>query len=405
MTTVATGDGFPEPPSEARSPARFVDEENILLLRSPAFALPQMRPPGDFGNFLERMFANYHERLAGLVGALREQVLERAPKIQTLSSAIASAWRLAISGDLSAATTRFSEGLDAVGPELRAMSERHARVLPNQSWYRLAAWAGVSSRAHMFHAPFELAQASYRFSTVGAPTLYLANSVYLCWLECGQPQLDRCFVSRFEVDVERFHLLDIPSNSLAYLEPLDIPDVPGLELDPRTVMNSPYVEDVTAELAEYLTLWPLLAAVTVRRVEPSPEHPPEYVVPQLLMLWVRASADFLGVRYFTSRDDPAPWNTNDHPINLAVPARTAKLVGYCEFLRARARCTEPQRLTSVAAMDTRELATPAAADRREEHFGRYLVEIEGVGLTHYVETPFGKMEYWLDRPELPVRRI
>jgi RES domain-containing protein len=403
--SIASGDDFPDPSSGARAPARVVNEENVSLLRSPAFALPQTRAPGDFGDFLEQMFATYHDRLAGLVGALREQVSQRERKIQTLSSAIAGAWRLANSGDLAAAATQFGEGLDAVGSELRAMSRRHARVLPSQSWYRLAARAGVTSRAHMFHAPFELAQAGYRFSTVGSPTLYLANSVYLCWLECGRPKLERCFVSRFEVDVEGFHLFDIPSNSLAYVEPLDIPDVPGLDLDPRRVTNSPYAEDVTLELAEYLTLWPLLAAATVRRVEPSPKHPPEYLVPQLLMLWVRRSEDFLGVRYFTSRDDPAPWNTNDHPINLALPARTAKQAGYCDFLRARARCTEPQPLAPMAAMDARELVTPASADWREERSGRYMVELEGVGLTHYFETPFGKMEYWLDRPEFPVGPI
>ena len=53
----------------------------------------------------------------------------------------------------------------------------------------------------------------------------------------------------------------------------------------------------------------------------------------------------------------------------------------------------------------KELATPAAADHREEHSGRYMVELEGVGLTHYIETDFGKMEYWLDRPELPAGPI
>jgi hypothetical protein len=403
--SVASGDGFSDPPSEARAPARFVDEENVSLLRSPAFALPQTRPQGDFGDFLEQMFATYRDSLANLVGPLRTQLLQRERKIRGLSAAIARAWRLATSGDISAAMTRFGEGLDAVGSELRAMSRRHARVLPNQSWYRLAAWAGVSLRAHMFHAPFELAQGNYRFSTVGSPTLYLANSVYLCWLECGRPQLDRCFVSRFEIDVEGFHLFDIPSNSLAYVEPLNLPGVPEHEWDPRRVMNSPYVEHVTFELAEYLTLWPLLAAVTVRRLEPSPGGTPEYVVPQLLMLWIKASEDFLGVRYFTSRDDPAPWNTNDHPINLALPARTAKRAGYCDFLRARARCTEPQALASMAALNARELATPAAAARREEHSGRYMVELEGVGWTHYIETDFGKMEYWLERPELPLRPI
>jgi hypothetical protein len=34
-----------------------------------------------------------------------------------------------------------------------------------------------------------------------------------------------------------------------------------------------------------------------------------------------------------------------------------------------------------------------------------MVDLEGVGWTHYIETDFGKMEYSLDRPELRVRPI
>src|SRR5205823_1946693 len=139
-----------------------------------------------------------------------------------------------------------------------------------------------NAREHMFHTPFQLPQLSYRFSTPASPSLYLANSVYLCWLECGRPAFERCFVARFEVDTTSFELLDIPASSDAYVSPLDFPEIPGVDFDARQLMNSPYVQDVASELADYLTLWPLLAAATVGKRAPMPERPPEYVIPQLL---------------------------------------------------------------------------------------------------------------------------
>jgi hypothetical protein len=203
----------------------------------------------------------------------------------------------------------------------------------------------------------------------GAPALYLANSVYLCWLECDQPEIDKCVVSRFEVDPSEFDFLDLPFSHQAYLTPLDIPRLPGLEPDPRRLMNSPYRVDVVAEIAEYLTVWPLLAAVSIRKLEPVPS-PPEYVVPQLMLQWVARQGDLLGIRYFTTKDDRST-NSQDWSINLALPSRTTREAGYCEFLAARTRFTPPQQLSAMNEKTMESLVTRAAGDRRQEAGGRY----------------------------------
>ncbi len=80
----------------------------------------------------------------------------------------------------------------------------------------------------MFHAPFEMTHRSYRFSMPGEPAVYLANSVYLCWLECGEPDRSKCVVARFEIDESGFDFLDLACNHSAYLMPLELPELPGI---------------------------------------------------------------------------------------------------------------------------------------------------------------------------------
>jgi hypothetical protein len=208
-------------------------------------------------------------------------------------------------------------------------------------------------------------------------------------------------VSRFEIDTTGFELLDIPASHEAYVDPLVSSAI--INSDPRSWGNSPYCEDVLVELADYLTVWPLLAVVSVRKLEPAPDHPPEYVIPQLLLRWTQESENFLGIRYFTSKGDPA-YSSQDWSVNLALPARTKKKdTGYCDFLRARVRCTEPQPL-SLMRQKGSELWTLETVERREQRGGRVEYHRDNMGM-HYQYTEFGKMEYWLDRPELAVGPI
>jgi hypothetical protein len=192
-------------------------------------------------------------------------------------------------------------------------------------------------------------------------------------------------------------------NARSYLAPLEIPELPGFESDPRRVTNSPYMDDVVAEFAEYLTVWPLLAAVSIRKLKPVPS-PPEYVVPQLLMRWVAQQSDLLGIRYFRTKRDPST-NSQDWSVNLALPSRTTRDAGYCDFLASRTLFTPPQRLAAMNEKTLESLVTNAAGDRRQEAGGRYMLRWPDGRLEHYIGTVFGKMEYWLDRPEIESARI
>lgn len=122
------------------------------------------------------------------------------------------------------------------------------------------------------------------------------------------------------------------------------------------------------------------------------------------MRWTQRSQRFLGIRYFTSKQDPST-NSNDWSINVAIPTRTVKKSGYCDFLRVRAHCTEPQALACVHHKKLEELMTSESAERRQHESGRVMLRWPDGRLEDYFRTDFGKMEYWLDRPELLVASI
>jgi hypothetical protein len=273
----------------------------------------------DLPDFLRSAFDDYRAFLAALGGTLGDIVRRRNDDVAALCRGVTKACERALGGDRDRAMAALDYALRAVTDDLLSVSARHSRTVlgPQQFWYRIAAWEGAERREHMFHLPFQYAQGNYRFSTPGASTLYLANSVYLSWLECDEPE--QCVVARFRVDSTGFAFLDLPCTHKNYVQPLEqttlLPDI-----DPRNVTNGPYENDVTTELGELLIIWPLLLAVSVPRS--GDDARPEYVIPQLLMSWVRRSETFLGVRYFTSRgDEPmAPETGGDARWNWRIGA-------------------------------------------------------------------------------------
>jgi hypothetical protein len=64
----------------------------------------------------------------------------------------------------------------------------------------------------------------------------------------------------------------------------------------------------------------------------------------------------------------------------------------------------PRAFDRVEQIPDDQLFTKDAADKRESAYGRYMVEWEGA-IHEYQYTPFGRMEYRLDRDDVPIRRM
>jgi hypothetical protein len=382
-----------------------ISASNLNVLRDSAFDIPKSRQPGDLGTFVAVQHRRFFEAVSRFGGQLADRLAERAYWMRELASTLEGVLGCTKQRRHDRAWQLMEDILDEHLGILKRMSLRHElKVTGSRSWYRLTTWAEAKTRQDIFHLPFQRKATSYRFSPPGRPALYLGNNVYVCWLECQckLELLSSYRVARFEINKrQKEHFLDLPTNHNSYLDPLDLAvSMQRLEkIHPASVDNSPYLDDVEGELVDYLSLWPLLMASTVQKLQPAPEEPPEYVIPQLLMRWVLKQKNLLGIRYFTSKYDEAT-NTNDVSINVVLPTRTTnKSEGFCDFLIDRVQCTLPQSFGDAANAPDKTLFTKNAVDRRAAARGRYMIKWEG-SLWHYHKTPCGRMEYWLDRPEV-----
>jgi hypothetical protein len=102
--------------------------------------------------------------------------------------------------------------------------------------------------------------------------------------------------------------------------------------------GSVFGPDPETYVANYLTIWPLIAATSLRVLDH--ESNVEYILPNLLMDWIHDEGRYDGVRYFTTKDD-MPLGNHDYSINIALIARKANRRGYCRLLRESVLCTEP----------------------------------------------------------------
>jgi hypothetical protein len=388
-----------------------VSSENLDVLSHSAFEMPKARQGGEFEDYLGVQLHAFFEQTARLSGSLAEKLAKRAYWMRELASSLEAVVHCARRRRHERAWQLMEDVLDEHLGTLEIMSRRHAdKVTGSRSWYRLTSWREAQTRPDVFHLPFQMKAASYRFSPPGRPAIYLGNNVYVCWSECQEPPLESCRVARFEIEMRGDeYFLDLPANHDSYLQPLttasELATMPELDpIDPRRVTNSPYFDNVEDELVDYLSVWPLLMAITVQKSQPAPPDPPEYIIPQLFMRWSLKRKNVLGIRYFTSKFDKAT-NSNDLSINVVLPTRTEnKSNGFCDFLADRVRCTLPQSFDDALKASDETLFTNIAADKREAAAGRYMIKWDE-SLRHYQYTPFGRMEYWLDRPELTVARI
>ncbi|GHV02890.1 hypothetical protein FACS1894211_15090 [Clostridia bacterium] len=153
------------------------------------------------------------------------------------------------------------------------------------------------TRREIFHVPFKMRHriASRRYSIPGYPCLYLCDKIELCMEEAAGENKKYTVVSEFRLR-RRYDFKANPA-----LRIFDIGLKPG----------DAFPENDVRKAFTYILWYPLIAACSYIRVHSGADFYfyPEYIVPQLLMQWLRKSAEnasiVYGVRYFSCVSEAA----------------------------------------------------------------------------------------------------
>lgn len=205
-------------------------------------------------------------------------------------------------------------------------------------------------RRRIFHTPYNLRSkvSTNRYSIAGYPSLYLATTLELCCEEIHlNPYSELAIASRFRIERnEEYNNTHISVIELA-VKPQDF-----IERNIDDKVNNRHfdrylLEDTNIKRA-YLLWYPLIAACSFIRPNKTDPFAAEYIVPQLLMQWVRMEISqsenkrdkLIGLRYFSC----ASIKASDLGFNYVFPVSgNQKLSKYpfCPILMKAFKITTP----------------------------------------------------------------
>lgn len=212
------------------------------------------------------------------------------------------------------------------------------RSSENLNWYRLRELSEEERKnpkaSYLFHPPFEKRGkvGNYRFSISGFPCLYLGDTIKTCWEENNQ-NTDNIFACR----------LTLPGDQ-SFLRPLNI-TIPKPFTEEIYVADNPLRNDAFNFLITFPILQLCLFKVNLECIKDS--FKPEYIIPQLLLQFVRDNSDkcdgnfYNSVVYSSTRISDEKYNHN-----LVLPVRKVLNWGYCPKLKKTIKITDPIKISS-----------------------------------------------------------
>ncbi|AGK97784.1 hypothetical protein [Clostridium pasteurianum] len=182
----------------------------------------------------------------------------------------------------------------------------------------------VYSSQEMLHIPYDKRQyaSQGRFSLPGIPCTYMSTQPILTWYECNLPQ--KFNIVKYHVNEDehgKYKMLYLNINPLLYFHDVEL-----------SILNhGPNMEAFSAIRRACRTI-PLIAACSLIVKNRNAGFVEEYIIPQMLMSWVRQDKDFIGIRYNTANFIEEAKLYNAH--NIVIPAKDYDGDGYCKFLKS-----------------------------------------------------------------------
>lgn len=195
-------------------------------------------------------------------------------------------------------------------------------------------------KTRIFHTPYNLRTkiGTNRYSIAGFPCLYLGTSLKLCLEELHSNPYEKYSISsRFQMERDMFkHDIQIDVLELG-IKPQDFFE--NREDDEFALRNRKVDGDLLQDnkvRKAYLLWYPIIAASSFIRANKNDPFAPEYIIPQLLMQWIRKWSSnnpdkLLGIRYFSCSSQRA----SDLGFNYVFPTSGEaheKSNNYCKIL-------------------------------------------------------------------------
>lgn len=210
-------------------------------------------------------------------------------------------------------------------------------------------------RKDIFHTPYNLRSkiSTCRYSISGYPCLYLGTSLDLCCEEAKVGSFnDMTIASRYKIQRNMHHNDGLPIDVIELaLKPKDFIDyelytnrnIREDNIIGRTRRFNELDLDSIGVMSAYLYWYPLIAACSFIRINKQDPFASEYIIPQLLMQWVRNESKtekLIGIRYFSCASERA----SELGFNYVFPVSGEKdpqNEKYCKILARSFKLTTP----------------------------------------------------------------
>lgn len=251
----------------------------------------------DFIGTLREKFTGYQlivSRFFVVLNALKKynDYLKYKSKISTICSQLVICIEEYFKGLPYKAYMQFDKIINDNFDEQIAFMVYFSPWLGNTKFYRTVTISDGRSykRDRCFHVPYNMREkvSTSRFSIPGHPSLYLSDNIDLCNIEIGKEK-DKLF-SKFQVNYEtklgpNFRIVDLS------MQVNDVVDMLGEGCDEDTALKF---------IIGYLMRLPIQLACSFIRIDRNSSFSVEYVIPQIVMQWVKeniSSQAVVGIKY------------------------------------------------------------------------------------------------------------
>lgn len=181
-------------------------------------------------------------------------------------------------------------------------------------------------KSELFHIPKDKNNliGGYRYSVAGFPCLYLSNSLELCWYECNMPKKFSFCQMKIAKD-EKIKLLDFTQRPMDFFS-YQITNY----LNYLHISKENQIKAISFQIKNYILSYPIVASCSMIVKDRGNKFVPEYIMPQILMQWIRESTDVDGVMYMSSLNNSL--NKGMGAFNIALPCKLFRDDGLCESL-------------------------------------------------------------------------